>query len=141
DQKDFPVQGRYGKGVVAWDMPGKSTLAAVASGKPNHVATVHMSKGAPKSTRLDAAGLRKRAAGKGDVVIEVKPGESITSIAVGWALESYVKVAKAEEPKNKKEGKPKAAKAPAKKAAKPVAKAKGKPAKKAPAKAKPKKKK
>ena len=141
DQKDFPVQGRYGKGVVAWDMPGKSTLAAVASGKPNHVATVHMSKGAPKSTRLDAAGLRKRAAGKGDVVIEVKPGESITSIAVGWALESYVKVAKAEEPKSKKEGKPKAAKAPAKKTAKPVAKAKAKPAKKAPAKAKPKKKK
>jgi len=130
DQKDFPVQGRYGKGVVAWDLPGKSTLAAVASGKPNYVATIHMSKGAPKSTRLDAAGLRKRTAGKGDVVVEVKPGEGITSIAVGWMLESYVKVAKAEEPK-KKDGKKKEAKVvPAKKAAKSVAKAKAKPAKK-----------
>ncbi|HNB40585.1 MAG TPA: DNA gyrase subunit A [Anaerolineales bacterium] len=123
DQKDFPVQGRYGKGVVAWDMPGKSTLAAVASGKPNHVATIHMTKGAPKSARLDAAGLRKRASAKGDVVVEVKPGEGITSIAVGWMLESYVKVAK-EEPK-RKEGKKKETKAPVKKAAK----AKAKPAK------------
>ena len=84
------------------------------------------------------------------LVVEVKPGESITSIAVGWALESFVtlspkgKVAKAEEPK-KKEGKTKEAKAPAKtsspkgKAAKPAAKAKL--TKKAPAKGKPKKKK
>ena len=149
DQKDFPVQGRYGKGVVAWDLPGKSTLVAVATGKPNHVATIHMTKGAPKSTRLDAAGLRKRASSKGDVVVEVKPGEGITSIAVGWMLESYVKVAK-EEPKKesgkassskgKKEGKAKKA-APAKKAAKPASKSKMKPAKKPSVKAKPKKKK
>jgi len=145
DQKDFPVQGRYGKGVVAWDLPGKSTLAAVASGKPNHVATIHMTKGAPKSTRLDAAGLRKRAASKGDVVVDVKPGEGITSIAVGWALESYVKVAKVEEPK-KKEGK--ATPSKGKKEAKPKkaesgkkAKPKAKPVKKSSAKAKPKKKK
>ena len=149
DQKDFPVQGRYGKGVVAWDLPGKSTLVAVATGKPNHVATIHMTKGAPKSTRLDAAGLRKRASSKGDAVVEVKPGEGITSIAVGWMLENYVKVAK-EEPKKdsgkaasskgKKEGKSKKA-APAKKAAKPATKSKAKPAKKPSAKAKPKKKK
>ncbi|MFM8875251.1 MAG: DNA gyrase subunit A [Anaerolineae bacterium] len=149
DQKDFPVQGRYGKGVVAWDLPGKSTLVAVATGKPNHVATIHMTKGAPKSTRLDAAGLRKRASSKGDMVVEVKPGEGITSIAVGWMLENYVKVAK-EEPKKdsgkaasskgKKEGKSKKA-APAKKAAKPATKSKAKPAKKPSAKAKPKKKK
>jgi DNA gyrase subunit A len=136
DQKDFPAQGRYGKGVVAWDLPGKSALAAVASGKPNHVATIHMSKGAPKSTRLDAAGLRKRASAKGDVVVEVKPGEGITSLAVGWMLESYVKVK--EEPKGKKVesgkkvgGKQKSAKAPTKKTAKPVVKAKAQPAKKA----------
>ncbi len=128
DQKDFPVQGRYGKGVVAWDLPGKSALAAVASGKPNHVATIHMTKGAPKSTRLDAAGLRKRASAKGDVVVEVKPGETVTALAVGWMLESYVKVK--EEPK-RKEGKrrPERAegrkeKAKMKKVAKPAAKKK-----------------
>ncbi len=151
DQKDFPAQGRYGKGVVAWDMPGKSTLAAVASGKPNHVATIHMSKGAPKSTRLDAAGLRKRASAKGDVVVEVKPGEGITSLAVGWMLESYVtlspkgKVAKEGVKKESGKRRPERVerrkvqsgktssskgKKPAKNAANPSAKAKAKPAKK-----------
>jgi DNA gyrase subunit A len=133
DQKEFPVQGRYGKGVVAWDLPNKSTLSAVATGKPNHVLTIHMSKGAPKSARLDAAAVRKRASSKGDLVVEVKPGETITALAVAWMLESYIKVAKAEEPK-KESGKTssskgkKEVKAPAKKAGKSAAKAK--PAKK-----------
>lgn len=134
DQKEFPVQGRYGKGVVAWDLPGKTSLSAVATGKPNHVLTIHMTKGAPKSARLDAAAVRKRASSKGDLVVEVKPGETITALAVAWTLESYIKVAKAEEPKGKKEvGKKetKAVKSPAKKASKPAAKAKAKPAKKA----------
>ncbi|MCB9111065.1 MAG: DNA gyrase subunit A [Anaerolineales bacterium] len=136
-EKDFPVQGRYGKGVVAWDLPGKSQLAAIATGKPNHVATVHMTKGAPKSTRLDAAGLRKRASTKGDVVVEVKPGESITALAVGWTLESYVKL---KEEGKKKETKAKASpakKSPAKGKTKSASKTKAKPAKKAPAKKKP----
>lgn len=134
DQKEFPVQGRYGKGVVAWDLPGKTSLSAVATGKPNHVLTIHMSKGAPKSARLDAAAVRKRASSKGDLVVEVKPGETITALAVAWTLESYIKIAKVEEPKGKKEvGKKeaKAVKSPAKKAGKPAAKAKAKPAKKA----------
>ncbi|MBK6795004.1 MAG: DNA gyrase subunit A [Anaerolineales bacterium] len=130
DQKEFPVQGRYGKGVVAWDLPNKSTLSAVATGKPNHVLTIHMSKGAPKSARLDAAAVRKRASSKGDLVVEVKPGETITAIAFGWMLESYIKVAKTEEPK-KESGKKKEVKATsAKKAAKPIAKVKAKPVKK-----------
>ncbi len=56
DEKDFPTQGRYGKGVIAWDLPTKEKLVGAVSGKPNHMATVHLSKGAPKSTRLDAVG-------------------------------------------------------------------------------------
>jgi DNA gyrase subunit A len=135
DQKEFPVQGRYGKGVVAWDLPGKTTLVAAATGKPNHVATVHLSKGAAKSVRLDEAGLRKRAASKGDLVVEVKPGENITAIAVGWTVDRFIKTAKAveEKPVAKKapeKTKKAVAKKPAtakKKASKP-AKAKAKPA-------------
>ena len=61
DQKEFPVQGRYGKGVVAWDLPNKTTLVSAVSGKSNHVATVHMSRGAAKSVKLDLAAIRKRA--------------------------------------------------------------------------------
>jgi DNA gyrase subunit A len=142
DQKEFPVQGRYGKGVVAWDLPNKTTLVAAATGKPNHVLTVHMSKGAAKSVRMDEAGLRKRAASKGDLVVEVKPGENITALAVGWTVERFIKSAKAVEEKpaaKKKEGK-KSAPAKAKKVvAKKPSKAKKTPAKKAskPVKAKP----
>ncbi len=144
DEKDFPTQGRYGKGVVAWDLPNKVSLIAAASGKPNHVVTIHMSKGAPKSARLDLAAVRKRAASKGDLVAEVKPGETITAIAVGWMVERFVKTLKEEvksskaAPKassskgkdaKKKSVKPAKKKAPAKKAskpAKPVAKKKKK---------------
>ena len=56
EQKDFPVQGRYGKGVIAWDLPDKVRLAGAVLDKPNYMATIHLSKGAPKSTRLDAVG-------------------------------------------------------------------------------------
>ena len=90
DQKEFPIQGRYGKGVIAWDLPEKVKLAGMVADKPNHVATIHLTKAAPKSTRLDEAGLRKRAATKGDVVVEVKPGEEVLSVNVGWTVEKFV---------------------------------------------------
>lgn len=90
DEKDFPTQGRYGKGVIAWELSGKTKLVGVVSDKPNHLATIHLSKGAPKSTRLDAAGIRKRAATKGDAVVEVKPGEEAVSVNVAWMVERFV---------------------------------------------------
>ena len=93
-EKEFPTQGRYGKGVTAWSLPKKVTIAGVASGKPNHIATIHTSKGAPKSARLDAAGIRKRAATKGDAIVEVKPGEAVTTVIVAWTVERFVKVVK-----------------------------------------------
>ena len=89
-EKDFPIQGRYGKGVIAWDLPAKVRLAGIVADKPNHMATIHLTKGAPKSTRLDAAGVRKRAATKGDVVVEVKLGEEVVSVIVGWTVERFV---------------------------------------------------
>ncbi|MDO8753390.1 MAG: DNA gyrase C-terminal beta-propeller domain-containing protein, partial [Anaerolineales bacterium] len=137
DEKEFPRQGRYGKGVTAWDLPAKVTLTAIASGKPNHVATVHMSKGAAKSARLDLAAVRKRAASKGDVVVEVKLGETITALAVGWAVERFVEGGKKKKEESvarrlskggkKKDLEPRPAKnagKPAKKVLKPKAKAK-----------------
>ena len=142
EQKEFPVQGRYGKGVTVWDLPKNSKIAAIASGKANHVATVHMIKGAAKSARLDSAAVRKRAASRGDEVIEVKPGEEVVAVAVGWDVENFIKVAKEEPAKAKKvaSGKKTTAKKakPAKKAKqaktstkkKPLAKKTSKPVKK-----------
>jgi hypothetical protein len=136
-EKDFPAQGRYGKGVIAWELREKERLVGVVTGKPNYMATIHLSKGAPKSTRLDVVTIRKRAATKGDVVVEVKPGEEAVSVNVGWTVEKFVD----EEKPKKKLAKTKSAKAspskggkkaPAKKATKAKApvKAKAKPAKK-----------
>jgi DNA gyrase subunit A len=102
EQKEFPVQGRYGKGVIAWDLPEKVRLAGVVVDKPTHMATIHLTKGAPKSTRLDEVGLRKRTATKGDVVAEVKPGEEVVSVNVGWMVDKFVAEQKIEG--KKKEG-------------------------------------
>ena len=127
DEKDFPAQGRYGKGVIAWELPSKEKLVGAVSGKPNHMATIHLSKGAPKSTRLDAIAVRKRAATKGDLVVEVKPGEEAVSVNVAWTVEKFVEaengkkngsVKKTAAPKGTEERGKKAA--PAKKAKAPV---------------------
>ena len=140
-EKDFPVQGRYGKGVIAWELGSKEKLVGVVSDKPNHMATIHLSKGAPKSTRLDAAGLRKRAATKGDVVVEVKPGEEVISVNVAWTVDKFVEEEKAKKkvtkpaPKSKAHAKAKAKPAPKVKPPK-GAKSKPKPKAKTPAKKK-----
>ncbi len=102
EAKEFPSQGRYGKGVRVWALQKKIKLAGVASGKANAMATIHLSKGAPKSTRLDAANIRKRAAIKGDAVVEVKAGEEVISVNVGWAVERFVKKVVVEEAKGEK---------------------------------------
>src|SRR5215207_4787268 len=93
-EKDFPMQGRYGKGVIAWDLPAKVRLAGAVADKPNYMATIHLTKGAPKSTRLDEAGIRKRASTKGDVIVDVKPGEEVVSVNVSWTVEKFVEEVK-----------------------------------------------
>ena len=135
-EKEFPTQGRYGKGVTVWSLPKKVTIVGVASGKPNHIATIHTSKGAPKSARLDAASTRKRASIKGDAIVEVKPGEAVTSVVVGWTVERFVKIVKAvEEKESKKTSSPKGKEGKKKEAGKKVvAKKPVKPAKKVEAK-------
>ena len=90
--KDFPTQGRYGRGVIAWQLPKGVDLGGTATGKPNHVATVHLLNLAPKSTRLDAAPVRKRAAVRGDAAVEVKPGDTVLSVVMGWEVENFVKL-------------------------------------------------
>ena len=116
EHSEFPLQGRYGKGVRLWSLPPKVKLAGLGGGKPHHVGTVHLSKGAPKSTRLDAAAVRKRVSTKGDAVVEIKPGEEVTGLTLGWTIDRFV-------PKNVEAKKKATAKKPAsgKKAAKKAA--------------------
>jgi len=111
---DFPTQGRYGRGVIGWSLPKGVTLAGLATGKPNHVATVHLLRMAPKSTRLDAGPVRKRAAVRGDQAVEVKAGDAVTFVTTGWELENYIKLVDIKKPVKKA---PVKKKAPAKKPA------------------------
>jgi hypothetical protein len=102
--KDFPAQGRYGKGVIAWELPPRGSLAGLASGKANAIVTIHLAKAAPKMTRLDAAPLRKRSAVRGEAVVEVKAGDAVLGVTEGWAVERFVVVGKKEEASKKKKG-------------------------------------
>jgi DNA gyrase/topoisomerase IV subunit A len=98
NEKDFPAQGRYGKGVRVWDLPRNEYLVGAVSGKPNHMATIVLGKGAPKSTRLDAAAVRRRAAARGDVIVEMKKDETILGLSVAWTVERYVTLSLAKHP-------------------------------------------
>ena len=75
--------------MIAWGLPKGVRLAGLATGKPNQVATVHLLKAAPKSTRLDAAPTRKRAAVRGDMVVDVKAGDSVLAVVTGWEVERF----------------------------------------------------
>jgi DNA gyrase subunit A len=88
--KDFPSQGRYGRGVIVWEMFLGTTLAGLAVGKGNAVVTIHLHKAAAKSARLDEAGIKKRAALRGDRVVEVKPGDEVIELTEPWAVERFV---------------------------------------------------
>ncbi len=90
EAREFPKQGRYGRGVIGWDLPKGVELAGMAIGKPNQVVTIHLLKAAPKSTRLDAAPVRKRSAVRGEAVVEVKPGDAALAVTLGWELERYI---------------------------------------------------
>jgi len=91
-QKDFPVQGRYGRGVILWDMPQGTKLAGMVIGKGTHVITLHLRKAAPKMTRLDEAGLKKRATTRGDMVVEVKAGDTVLGLTDNWIAERFLTI-------------------------------------------------
>jgi DNA gyrase subunit A len=97
--KDFPVQGRYGKGVITWELPQGVKLAGLGMGKPNTIVTLHLLKAAAKQSRLDEAPLRKRSAVRGESVVEVKPGDAVLSLTEPWSVDRFVSLAKKEEKK------------------------------------------
>jgi DNA gyrase subunit A len=98
--KDFPTQGRYGKGVILWKLPDGERLAGLAVGKETQGITLHLLRAAAKSARLDEAPLRKRATVRGGVVQEVKLGDAIIGLTTSWEIERFVD--KIKEKKKKK---------------------------------------
>ncbi|NOY99432.1 MAG: DNA gyrase subunit A [Chloroflexi bacterium] len=92
--KDFPRQGRYGKGVIAWALPDGVRLAGLAVGRGTQVVTLHLLKAAAKSARLDDAPIRKRSAARGQSVQEVKLGDAIVALTMSWDAGRFVEKVK-----------------------------------------------
>ena len=97
--KEFPTQGRYGKGVKAWELPRGVKLAGTGMGRGTTHLTLHLLKAAAKQTRVDEAPLRKRSALRGDAVVEVKPGDAVTALTEAWTVERYIPPAKVDDKK------------------------------------------
>ncbi len=115
----FPVQGRYGKGVLAWRCAGGPQLAGAVLGQEDDRVAVHPSRGAAKSLRVGDAPRRTRGA-KGKALIELKDSDRIVRVAAGQP-HVEVKLPPEPEPPPKK-----AASKKGKKAARPAAKRAGK---------------
>jgi DNA gyrase subunit A len=76
---EFPLQGRYGQGVIACKPERGSKLVATFSGKKTQAAGVYLLKAAAQAMRLDDIDLVKRMrAGEG--VIVVKAGDALKAV-------------------------------------------------------------
>jgi DNA gyrase subunit A len=78
----FPVQGRYGKGVLAWKCTGGLHLAGAVLGQEDDRVAVHQSRGAAKSLRVGDAPRRTRGAA-GKALIEVKDSDRVVRVTAG----------------------------------------------------------
>ncbi len=110
---DFPQQGRYGQGVVAWKLPDGVRLAGMAIGKGTTRATIHLAKLAPKMCRLDDAPLQKRATVRGAEVVEMRAGDRIVGFAIPWEVPRPSGQETSKKPPAPKQAAPRKSKAPA----------------------------
>jgi len=85
----FPKQGRYGQGVVAWKPGKKEKAVGMTINKGTARVTLHLWKLAPKMTRLDAAPLQGRAA-RGKTILELKAGDEILQMTAAVEIERPV---------------------------------------------------
>jgi len=75
----FPLQGRYGKGVLAWKCAGGTPLAGAVLGQEEDRVAVHASRGAARSLRVGDAPRRTRGAA-GKMLIEVKDTDRVVRV-------------------------------------------------------------
>jgi DNA gyrase subunit A len=78
----FPVQGRHGKGVVAWKLTEGAQLAGAVLGHEDDRVAVHQARGAAKSLRVGDAPRRSRGA-SGKALIEVKDSDRVVRVTAG----------------------------------------------------------
>jgi DNA gyrase subunit A len=79
-QAQFPRQGRYGKGVLAWKSGEEVNLVGATIGLSDHRSTAHLKKAASRSVRLGDAVRRNRAA-SGNPLFPVKEGDEVLALS------------------------------------------------------------
>ena len=82
-EKDFPIQGRYGMGVIGWKMQAGKQLAGMMIGKVTEKFVIHFMKSASKSKKMDEVPQASRAA-QGKAVVEVRPGDQVIALTSIW---------------------------------------------------------
>jgi DNA gyrase subunit A len=93
--EDFPVQGRYGQGVIACRLSAGVKLVGEMSGKKTQTGTIHFERAASQTIRLDEIPLGKRA-GTSKNSIPVKAGDAIIQLTVPVDGVAFWTVAKPE---------------------------------------------
>ena len=81
----FPRQGRYGQGVIAWRLPQGVQMVGMSTEKGTTRATLYLSRLAPKTIRLDDA-VRQGRTARGRNLIDLKKGEKVTGLTVPWRI-------------------------------------------------------
>ena len=79
----FPVQGRRGKGVLAWKSGEDVSIVGGAIGEQKDRAVVRFNRGAPRSVRFSDAPRRARTS-SGNPLFEVKDGTRIIVVSPAW---------------------------------------------------------
>ncbi|MDD5368230.1 MAG: DNA gyrase subunit A [Anaerolineaceae bacterium] len=77
--KDYPVQGRYGQGVVTWKLLKDAFVAGMVIGKPGQHVLVHFQNGLVRDLRLEQAPLTNRAS-QGTALAWLKAEDRILSL-------------------------------------------------------------
>jgi hypothetical protein len=80
---DFPSQGRYGQGVIAWKLGRVGRLVGILVGKRTARTALLFTRAASRTFRLDEAPLRTRAY-LGQALIEIRPGDTLLGMTQYW---------------------------------------------------------
>jgi DNA gyrase subunit A len=78
--EDFPIQGRYGQGVIGCRLDPGVRIVGICFGKKNHQYALHFQKAAAKIYRMDEVPIIRRAA-KGYELVKTGPREKVIYMA------------------------------------------------------------
>lgn len=97
----FPLQGRYGRGVIAWNLAKGERLVGIANQKGTVRATAVLRKLSPKAIRLDSVpSIGRQASGK--QLIALKDGDEVLGLVVASSpAPKEASKAKAKKPRSK----------------------------------------